>query len=190
MGSKTLPYLDAVIKEILRISSILPQLSRKARYDTVIPLQIPIRTVSGQVISSIPIRAGQTIHMPVRDGLNTSPHFWGQDAKVWNPDRWINGDLRDKDNLKAVGAPNHFLTFGDGKRICLGRFFAVYQMKLLLATLLQNFSFALPPSPDDRDIVFYLNGPTLKPKLKGKEKEASKMPLLVKLLDVDEGPGK
>ena len=44
--------------------------------------------------------------------------------------------------------PGEFLPFGGGARRCLGAALAVYEMKLILASLLQHLSLSLTPAAD------------------------------------------
>jgi cytochrome P450 len=48
--------------------------------------------------------------------------------------------------LERSYGPGEFLPFGGGARRCLGAALAVYEMKLILATLLQGFSLRLTPA--------------------------------------------
>ncbi|GBE83842.1 predicted protein [Sparassis crispa] len=54
-----LEYLDAVVKEGLRLHPASPITERVALKDDVIPLNKPIRTSDGQTVSSISVKAGQ-----------------------------------------------------------------------------------------------------------------------------------
>lgn len=127
-----LPYLDAVMKEALRCLASVPQLSRKVHQQieisdiemianvnfpvkagayTIIPLEFPI-TLNGKVVSEIPVEPGQTVLMPVRDGINTDPDIWGPDAKKFVPERWLEEKLPPL--VEKIRVPGHVFTFGDG----------------------------------------------------------------------------
>lgn len=54
-----LPYLDAVLKEVLRIHPAVPNLERVSDREDVIPLRNPIIGEDGRVITEIHIDAGQ-----------------------------------------------------------------------------------------------------------------------------------
>ena len=50
-------------QETLRFHSIVVALQRVAEKDDVLPLLYPITSTSGEVITEVPIRAGQLVHM-------------------------------------------------------------------------------------------------------------------------------
>lgn len=50
-----------LLQETLRMHPILYHLSRAAGKDDVLPLLYPIRTKTGEMISEIPLKAGQNI---------------------------------------------------------------------------------------------------------------------------------
>lgn len=54
-------YADCPLQETLRFHSIVYHLTRQAGKDDVLPLSNPIETATGEVISEIPIAAGQEI---------------------------------------------------------------------------------------------------------------------------------
>lgn len=56
-------YMNAVIKEVLRMYPIVANLSRVASRDDVLPLAKPIVGVNGEQLTSIPVRKGQLIVM-------------------------------------------------------------------------------------------------------------------------------
>jgi cytochrome P450 len=98
-----LPYLDAVCKEVLRVYPPAGNWSRVARRDTEIGgIKIPKGTH---------VRA--TIH-----AMNQGRHLWGEDARVFNPERWLSVE-----NKATGGATDGiaFMTFGYRARVCLGR---------------------------------------------------------------------
>jgi len=178
-STTALPYLDAVMKEALRVLTSVPQLSREAQQEDIIPLEYPI-TIDGKTVTEIHIHPGQTIHMPTRDGVNTTPRLWGPTGKQFIPERWLDGPL--PDDALNIRIPGHVLTFGDGNRLCIGRSFAFAEYKIFLSTLIQHFEFGLSSREEEKEIVFHLTGPTAKARVKGKEQDGAQLPLTVKWL--------
>jgi len=82
--------------------------------------------------------------------------IWGDDADVFDPDRWdrLAGDAT---SPYAIG------TFTNGPRICIGKNFAVLEMKVILAALVRGFAFEMT---DELQTVQYTN-PALTLRRKG-----------------------
>ena len=62
---EAMPYLQAVLKEILRYYPAVPHTYRQSLRDDVLPLSRPIVTRSGKTITEIPIRAGLRLNLSV-----------------------------------------------------------------------------------------------------------------------------
>lgn len=107
----SLPYLDAVINETLRLNPIVPFVWR---------------------ILKEPLRLGGR-DFPAGVAVAPSIYLLHRSAKIWpDPERF------DPDRfLDSKPAPWEFLPFGGGHRRCLGQAFAVYEIKMVLATVLQ-----------------------------------------------------
>ncbi|KAG2155793.1 cytochrome P450 [Suillus bovinus] len=136
-----LPYLDAVVHEILRLHPPVPEFTRLAAADDVIPLSEPVRTVSGNMTDSISIAKGTLITISVA-AINRSSAIWGPQAKEFKPERWLTEDgISGK--AKEVQGHRHLLTFVDGPRTCLGKDFAIMEFKTVLSVLVKNFVFEM-----------------------------------------------
>ncbi|KAK7016328.1 cytochrome P450 [Favolaschia claudopus] len=135
-----LPYLDAFVHEVLRMHPALQNILRTASKDDVIPLGTPIVGPSGETISSILVAKGTTIRQPLQS-LNCSDFLWGVDAKEFKPERWF-GDITVPAN--QLQGHRHLLTFHDGPRTCLGKPFALAEMKAVLTVLIRNYTFEFP----------------------------------------------
>ncbi|XP_052181156.1 uncharacterized protein LOC127794249 [Diospyros lotus] len=83
--------------------------------------------------------------------LHRDPEIWGEDANEFKPERFANGVSG------ACRFRHGYLPFGMGPRLCLGRNFAMVQLKVVLAVIVSKFSFSLSPkyrhSPAYRMIV-------------------------------------
>ncbi|OJA08928.1 hypothetical protein AZE42_05320 [Rhizopogon vesiculosus] len=96
-----MPYTTAVVKEVLRFYPAVYQVYRSASQDEVLPLSQPITTRFGKVIHELPIKKGTRITVSIA-AYNRNKELWGEDAHVFNPDRWLNGSAK-KRKATSVG---------------------------------------------------------------------------------------
>ncbi|EIM82072.1 cytochrome P450, partial [Stereum hirsutum FP-91666 SS1] len=147
-----LPFLDAVIRETLRVHPPTNVLSRTARKATTLPLQYPIRSSSGTKINAIPVPKNTTVIVSIL-AANHNPKVWGEDASVWKPERWLaaSGEHASgtRADVKYPGVYGSMMTFLGGGRACIGFKFAEMEMKQVMATLLTVVHFSLPSTPDE-----------------------------------------
>ncbi|EGO03676.1 hypothetical protein SERLA73DRAFT_149895 [Serpula lacrymans var. lacrymans S7.3] len=149
-----LPYLDAIVKEGLRLYPASPQTERVALKDDVIPLSKPIRTSTGRTMNQIKIRKGQVIHIPFTT-MQTNPAVWGPDAASFKPERWlIPGGVPPPSELPHGWSG--LVTFCDGPRMCIGYRLAILEFKIILATLVRSLQFH-----DTEAVVLQKISPTL-----------------------------
>ncbi|KAK7032242.1 hypothetical protein VNI00_013200 [Paramarasmius palmivorus] len=135
----TLPYLNAVLKESLRYSPVIPQIQRVANEDDVIPLSEPIVTSDGKYINEVPIHKGQKVVISI-NGYNRNKNVFGEDAQEFNPDRWLNSTSTNSGS--SVGVYANLATFAGGHRGCIGWRFAILEMQAFLVELISNFEFS------------------------------------------------
>jgi cytochrome P450 family 110 len=112
-----LEFLDGCVKEALRLQPVIPLVGRI--------LQQPMRIAGYELPADVAVApAIYLVHM--RESLYPSPKsFW--------PDRYV--------TFKP--SPSEWIPFGGGLRRCLGAAFAVYEMKMVLATVAQRVNLAL-----------------------------------------------
>ncbi|KIK16530.1 hypothetical protein PISMIDRAFT_113179, partial [Pisolithus microcarpus 441] len=120
--------LDAVVQEVLRLHLSIPGLTHEAAEDDVIPLLEPVWIKAGETIDSIVIERGTILSVPI-SCINCSNTIWGMDTKAFKPERWLepNGITKKAQEVKGY---HHLLTFGDGPRSCIGKTFALAEIKV------------------------------------------------------------
>ncbi|KAF7976161.1 hypothetical protein HWV62_7483 [Athelia sp. TMB] len=140
-GLDRLPFLDAVIRESLRLYPPVPVVSRVARQDMILPLSKPMLGVDGKPLTEIFVPKG-TITFVSIIRANRDPGIWGPDSYEWKPERWLKPlpDTVIDAHYPAVYA--NLMTFIGGGRACIGFKFSELEMKVVLSLLLESFSFA------------------------------------------------
>ncbi|EUC54994.1 cytochrome P450 family protein [Rhizoctonia solani AG-3 Rhs1AP] len=148
-GLLELPYLDAVVRETLRLHGPVSFLNRICEEDTILPLQYPVDTPSGK-ITSIPIKKGTRVFMSVSVS-NCYGRIWGERAHEFVPERWIGSKIDEvtQPGAHLPGVYSSMMTFGAGSRACLGFKFAIMEIKVMIAELVKDFKFE--PSQDEHD---------------------------------------
>lgn len=116
---EALRYLRNVTTEVLRVFPPVPLTARHAAEDT---------TLGGEFIP----KGSHIVIVPW--AINRSKELWGEDAEVFRPERWDEGQ---------VESNYSFMTFLAGPRGCIGNVFAKVEYKCLLAALIGMFSLSL-----------------------------------------------
>ncbi|KIK67077.1 hypothetical protein GYMLUDRAFT_37120 [Collybiopsis luxurians FD-317 M1] len=144
-----LPYLHNVIREALRLIPPLHSTLRVATQDDEIPISSPLRRRDGSTdekAQSVHIAKGTFVHVSV-EAFNLDQDVWGEDAWVFNPDRW--DDLPSKAR-EQPGLFSNILSFSAGPRSCIGMRFALIEVKTFLFILLTHFVFRSGPTAIDK----------------------------------------
>ncbi|KAJ6582927.1 cytochrome P450 [Mycena vulgaris] len=149
-----LEFLDAVVKEGLRLHPASPQTERIVLRDDIIPLSNPVPGVG----AAFRVTKGQVIHIPFM-AMNTNPQVWGPSASVFDPSRWLEA----RDPASMPSGWSGLLTFCDGPRNCIGWRLAVLEFKIILATLVRSIVFVDTGARVEEKI-----SPTLQPVVDGK----------------------
>ncbi|KAK2467620.1 hypothetical protein APHAL10511_000475 [Amanita phalloides] len=134
-----LSYLDLVIRETLRLYPSSKANSRVCAKDDILPLAKPITDRRGNVLSSISVKRGQVVIIPI-SAIHKDKSIWGEDALDFRPERW---ECLPEGVKTIPGVWSHLLSFWGGPRSCIGFRFAIAEMKALLFTLVRAFEFDL-----------------------------------------------
>ncbi|KAJ7227219.1 cytochrome P450 [Mycena pura] len=140
-----LPYLDAVVRESLRLHSPVSMLQRRANADTTIPLWKPIIGVDGTEVTALNVPKG-TDFILVIPSAHRDPEIWGEDASEYKPERWLSPLPDSVGDAALPGVYFQLLPFGGGFKACIGFKYAELQMKVMLYSFLSAFK--LDPTND------------------------------------------
>ncbi|KAJ3969864.1 cytochrome P450 [Lentinula raphanica] len=151
----SLPYLDAVCRESLRLYPPVTMESRYTLKDAVLPLSKPTTDDDGKEIQEVMVPRGRTIFISIYNA-NRNEELWGPDANEWKPERWLAPLPETVTQARVPGIYSHLMTFSAGSRSCIGFKFSQLEMKVVLVVLLEYFKFA--PSAKDSDIQWQMNG--------------------------------
>jgi len=119
---KRIPYLDAVVREGLRMVNGVS--GRLPRYDPHNPI-----TYKGYTFPP-----GTVVSMSIRDMHLDSDCF--PEPHVFDPERWLDPSMQKR-------SEQFFVPFGKGSRSCVGRELAMLEMTMVTAVLLHRFKMDL-----------------------------------------------
>ncbi|VDB83464.1 unnamed protein product [Peniophora sp. CBMAI 1063] len=120
-----LPYVCAIVKEIMR-------------WRPVTPYAVPHASTEDDYYEGLFIPKGSIVLANVWE-LNHDPEIYGGDADKFNPTRYIDemsGRVRNPPGTREDG----YFTFGFGRRICVGKHIATNSLFIDIATCLWAFS--------------------------------------------------
>ena len=112
-ASNGLVYLDAVVKEAMRLRPVIAAVGRVVSTDTTLGRY---RAARGTLVAP-------SIYL-----THTNAAVW-PDPYAFRPERFIDTKIN----------PNHYLPFGGGVRRCIGMAFALFEMRMILAATLARF---------------------------------------------------
>ncbi|KAJ7726600.1 cytochrome P450 [Mycena olivaceomarginata] len=150
----------------LRIHPPVSHVVRMATADDVLPLGTPCLDIHGRKLTSLAIRKGQTIRIPIAD-VNTDITLWGEDAAEFKPERWTQLPKA----VETIPATwGNMLTFLAGPHNC-HRIPVLAGRKALLFVLIRAFQF---------ESVFAAGEVRRSPYVYSEREKGSQMPLMVK----------
>jgi cytochrome P450 len=128
----SLSYLDACAMETMRLKPVAPFM--------------PVTVVNETVIGDVRVPAGGNVWCVLRHDSLSDTHF--PEAHAFRPERWLTAesDAQAHSSAKRVAMP-----FGAGPRVCPGRYLALLEMKMAMATLLQHFEIQSVEAPSGRE---------------------------------------
>ncbi|KAF9815448.1 hypothetical protein IEO21_04619 [Rhodonia placenta] len=169
-----LPYLEAVVRETMRVHAPVPATERVAIKDDVILLNTPYVDIHGQVQDSVRVRKGDHIFIPII-AMNKSKALWGEDAFEFKPERWESIP----DAVQTIpGVWANMMSFLGGAHSCIGFRFSVVEMKALVFALVRSFEFELAVPAGQ------LTAKTIgvqRPAVRGEQNQGCQLPLLIKV---------
>ncbi|KAL9097808.1 MAG: hypothetical protein Q9165_000134 [Trypethelium subeluteriae] len=142
-----LPYLNAVIKEAMRIHPI----TGAELFERVVPASgLRVRdsdlVIPGGAIVGV---TGWTVHF--------DRSVYGDDVEVFRPERWMRGEEESEDafreRMDRMGRAD--VRFGKGSRSCLGRHVAELELFKIIPVMAELLEFEMDP-PDKEWKVEYL----------------------------------
>ncbi|PGH31459.1 hypothetical protein GX50_05754 [[Emmonsia] crescens] len=128
---ESLPLLNGVCQEVLRLYPTVPMTIRECVRDT---------SIAGKHVP----KGTRILICPY--AINRSPTFWGDNGDEFLPERWI--DVR-ADGTESVnhhgGASTNFaqITFLHGQRACIGKDFAKAELRCAVAGVVGRFRFEM-----------------------------------------------
>ncbi|KLO10339.1 cytochrome P450 [Schizopora paradoxa] len=156
-----LPYLDATVRETLRMYPPGAIIWRECVKDTVMPLQKPMKlSGSDKEITGLPVKKGSKVIISVMNA-NRDKRIWGEDAFDWNPERWLNPLPATVGKSKMPGIYHNTMSFLGGNRSCIGMKFAEIEMKMIIFVLLENFVFSIEKGTEIRWTFQILQQPSI-----------------------------
>ncbi|KAF5369696.1 hypothetical protein D9615_010147 [Tricholomella constricta] len=139
-----LPYLNAFLKEGLRLYSAAP-----SPLERIVPTSTSKNGASDEIFD--------LMGYGVPPGTIVSTQAWSmhRDASVFSspdtflPDRWL-PNVNSAETLARMSY--HMIPFGTGSRVCGGQSLAQAMMKIAVAAVVRNFDIVAPPGTNERSM--------------------------------------
>lgn len=127
-----LPYLTAVIVELLRVYPPVSQLINR----------VTTRDASLGGIIHIPKGTFVGWNAP---GVQSDPKVWGPTARQFIPERWGTNPKEIMDKVRKETVKGHMISFNSHSRKCLGQGYALLEMKMVLFELVRRAKWTVSP---------------------------------------------
>ncbi|EPQ56837.1 cytochrome P450 [Gloeophyllum trabeum ATCC 11539] len=136
----SLPYLNAVVKESLRLGTPFPGL----------PRVVPPR---GMILEGKYIPGGTVVSVPAY-AIQVSPEHFGPDPLSFRPERWLNTEhlVEGKADRSAL------MCFSFGPFSCMGRNLAIRELRMASAYLFLTFDIAFSDKFDSERWIQAISG--------------------------------
>lgn len=125
----SLTYIEACAHETMRLRPVAPLIVLQALRDT--------------VVGDVAITKGTVVINVMRHDSVSDRHV--PNAAAFEPERWL---ADGQPGTAAASAKRTSMPFGAGPRICPGRYMALLEMKLAMATLLGRFDITAVDTED------------------------------------------
>ncbi|KAK5658144.1 hypothetical protein OQA88_2117 [Cercophora sp. LCS_1] len=144
-----LPYLDAVVEEVLRHANTIAFVVRRAQCDAVVlGRHIPKGTdvflmANGPGYLESNLRVSDEERSPGakkvenKDKKGLTGQWEDADTGLFRPERWLRKDEEGAVQFDPMAGPS--LPFGAGPRACFGRRFAQHELKIQFALIVWHF---------------------------------------------------
>lgn len=142
----SLPYLNGVVMETLRLYSAIPG-------------------AEPRVVPPSGMRATNELTIPGGTIVSIQPWTVHRDANVYtdplkfDPERWMNSS---PEQLKLMN--RNFMAFGAGVRMCIGMNLALQEIKLIVASIYRTYRTETAPGFDGEDKMYIVDKYTTHPK--------------------------
>jgi trans-cinnamate 4-monooxygenase len=132
-----LPYLQAVVKETLRLHSP-------------IPLLVPHMNLEEAKLGGYTIPKGSKVVVNAW-WLQNNPEMW-RDPEEFRPERFLEEETQVDATVGGGKVDFRFLPFGVGRRSCPGIILALPILGLIVGKLVKDFELVTPPGVDKLDV--------------------------------------